>query len=109
MPSAIWFVYMLECRGGRIYTGVTPDVAGRFARHCSGRGAAFTRINPPVKVLAAMPCGSRGLAQITEAALKKLPRPRKLVWAQQWATAPAAPPAARPRARGASGTSRSPR
>lgn len=80
-----WFVYMLECRGGRIYTGITTDVAARYRKHCSGRGAAFTRINPPQRVLAAMSCASHGAAARTEAELKKLQRPGKLLWAAQWA------------------------
>lgn len=80
-----WFVYMLECSGERIYTGISPDVTARYALHCSGRGAAFTRINPPLRLMAAMPCGSRSEATKTEIALKKLRRPHKLRWAVQWA------------------------
>lgn len=82
-PSA-WFVYMLECTEARIYTGITTDVEARYAKHCSGRGAAFTRINKPLRILAVMPCGGRSEASKTEAALKKLRRPQKLLWAQQW-------------------------
>jgi len=84
-PAArIWFVYMLECSGRRIYTGITPDVRERYAKHQAGRGAAFTRINPPLRVLAAMACASHGLAAQMEAGLKKLARPAKLQWAAQW-------------------------
>lgn len=80
----VWFVYMLECRGRRIYTGITPDVQERYAKHRAGRGAAFTRINPPLRVLAAMACANHSLAAQTEAGLKKLARPAKLQWAAQW-------------------------
>lgn len=79
-----WFVYMLECSGGLIYTGITPDVALRYDKHCSGRGAAYTRINKPLRILAAMRCDSRSQATRTECSLKKLRRPAKLQWAQQW-------------------------
>ena len=82
-----WFVYMLECAGGRIYTGIATDVPARFEKHCCGRGAAFTRINPPLRVMAAMPCGNRSAATKTESSLKKLRRPDKLLWAEQWAWA----------------------
>lgn len=82
-----WFVYMLECRGGLIYTGIATDVSARYRKHCSGRGAAFTRINPPLRLLAAMPCVGRSSASKIEAALKKLPRPQKLAWAAQWPAA----------------------
>ncbi len=81
--SPIWFVYMLECAGGQIYTGITPDVAARFDRHCRGCGAAYTRINKPLRILAAMACGSRSEASKTEIRLKKLPRNGKLEWIRQ--------------------------
>lgn len=81
-PAAIrWFVYMLECRGGRIYTGIALDVAARFEKHLAGRGAAFTRINPPLRVLAQKSCASRSAALKTEHRLKQLLRPEKLLWA----------------------------
>ena len=47
-----YYVYMLRCRGGSLYTGMTNDVARRMAMHCSGRGAKYTRAHPP-EVLAA--------------------------------------------------------
>lgn len=80
-----WFVYMLECAGGRIYTGTTPDVAARFARHCAGRGGAFTRSFPPRRVLAAQRCGSRGAALSVEYALKQLTPAAKRRWAREHA------------------------
>lgn len=83
MPKG-WFVYMLECAHGRIYSGITTDVAARFAKHCTGRGAAFTRINKPLRVMAAKPCTGRSEASVLEAQLKKLRRPDKLLWAAQW-------------------------
>jgi putative endonuclease len=76
-----WFVYMLECAGGRIYTGIAVDVEARYAKHQCGRGAAFTRINPPLRLMAAAPCGSQAEATREEARLKKLRRPDKLAWA----------------------------
>jgi putative endonuclease len=82
--AARWFVYMLECAGGRLYTGVTVDVEARFAAHRAGRGAAFMRMHPPRRVLAAMPCASRGHALSVESALKRLPRADKLEWAGGW-------------------------
>lgn len=78
-----WFVYMLECRGGKIYTGISPDVAARFEKHRRGKGAAFTRINPPLRMLAKRRCRDRSAASKTEARLKKLPRAEKLIWAAQ--------------------------
>lgn len=80
---APWFVYVLECTGDLLYTGVTPDVALRFEKHRSGRGAAFTRINPPLRVLAALACENRSAALKAEAALKKRRRPAKLAWVRE--------------------------
>ena|SRR5690349_6569617 len=84
MKARAWFVYMLECKGGRLYTGVSPDVVARFAAHRRGRGGAFTRSFPPRRILAARRCGPRGKALSAEHALKQLKRPEKLVWARRW-------------------------
>jgi putative endonuclease len=70
-PSA-WFVYLLECRGGRIYTGIATDVDRRLAEHRAGRGARFTRAHPPVRELARLPCADRPEALRREAAIKRL-------------------------------------
>ena len=79
-PAAHWFVYMLECRGGRLYTGVAVDVAARFAQHCAGSGAAFTRGFKPLRVLAQVRCADRSAALKAEYALKRLSRADKLRW-----------------------------
>ena len=80
-----WYVYLLECAGGRLYAGVTPDLEARYAAHGAGRGARFTRSFPPQRLLAAMPCADRGEALRAEITLKKLRRPAKLLWAAAWA------------------------
>jgi putative endonuclease len=67
-----WFVYLLECRGGRIYTGIATDVDRRLAEHRAGRGARFTRAHPPERELARMPCADRPEALRREAAIKRL-------------------------------------
>ena len=75
-----WWVYMIACRGGRIYTGTALDPEARFLAHREGKGAAFTRANPPIAILHRMPFGSRRDACRAEAALKKLSREEKLSW-----------------------------
>ena len=67
-----WWLYLLVCRDGRTYAGIAIDVAARFAAHSSGKGAKFTRANPPVRVLGAQAFASRSEALKAEAALKKL-------------------------------------
>ena len=78
-----WYVYMLACRGGSLYTGVAVDVVARYAMHAAGAGAAYTRANPPRGILAARRCADRGAAQKLEHALKQLERPDKLAWARR--------------------------
>ena len=67
-----WFVYLLECRDGSLYTGIAVDVARRYAQHASGKGARYTRANPPVKVLASFPYPDRSTASRAEHAIKRL-------------------------------------
>lgn len=80
--EASWFVYMLECRGGRLYTGITTDVERRMAEHRDGRrGARFTRAHPPGELRAVARVANRSEALKLEAALKRLRRPQKIAWA----------------------------
>jgi putative endonuclease len=89
-----WWLYLLVCRDGRTYVGIAIDVAARFAAHSSGKGAKFTRSNPPVRVLGARAYANKSEALKAEAALKKLDRPARLAWAQtthtenSWPTLP---------------------
>lgn len=75
---------MIECAGGRLYTGISPDVRARFDKHRAGSGAAYTRMNKPLRLLAAAPCGTRSDALRREIALKRLTREQKLAWATAW-------------------------
>lgn len=70
--AKIWFVYLLECRGGRLYTGITVDVARRFAQHVNGKGARFTRAHPPQRILAVIEHPDRSSASRAECAIKRL-------------------------------------
>ncbi|MBM0104699.1 GIY-YIG nuclease family protein [Steroidobacter sp. S1-65] len=78
-----WWLYLLACRDGRTYAGIAIDVAARFAAHSSGKGAKFTRSNPPTRVLGARAFASKSEAMKAEAALKKLNRTQRLAWAQE--------------------------
>ncbi len=73
-----WFVYLLECEDGSVYTGVALDVEARFIKHALGLGAAYTRSHPPLRVLACRGYTDKGEALRAEYALKQLPRNRKL-------------------------------
>lgn len=65
-----YYVYMLRCRGGSLYTGMTNDVARRMAMHCSGRGAKYTRAHPPEALAALWRCGDKITASRLEYAIK---------------------------------------
>lgn len=71
---------MLECRGGRIYTGIAEDVDVRFKAHQEGRGSKFTKMNPPIRILAKKKYHSRSEARQAEIALKKMPYERKVMF-----------------------------
>jgi putative endonuclease len=73
---------MISCRGGMVYTGTAKDPEARFLAHRAGKGAAFTRANPPVALLRSIAFESRSEACRAEAALKKMPREKKLSWAK---------------------------
>ena len=71
---------MLECHSGALYTGIAKDVEARFEAHCSGKGAKFTRLNRPLRILGKARLATKGKALRAEYALKQLPRAEKLRW-----------------------------
>ncbi|KFN44858.1 GIY-YIG nuclease family protein [Arenimonas oryziterrae] len=75
-----WFVYVIECRDGSLYTGIAVDVAKRYALHVAGKGARYTRSRPPVRLLAVMPCADRSGALKAEYAIKQLSPTEKRAW-----------------------------
>lgn len=78
-----WFVYLIECRDGSVYTGVAVDVARRYAEHAAGKGARYTRAHPPLRLLASFPHPDRSSAQKAEHAIKRLSAPEKRALARQ--------------------------
>jgi uncharacterized protein (TIGR02453 family) len=72
-----WFVYLVRCNDGSLYTGVTTDPVRRSAAHNSGRGAAYTRSRRPVELVHLEPAGSRSAALRRERAIKLLTRTQK--------------------------------
>lgn len=75
-----WCVYLLECRGGVMYAGITNDLQARFKAHLAGRGARFTRANPPQRILVSKTYPDRSGASKAEWALKQLPRAKKIAF-----------------------------
>jgi len=75
-----WFLYVLECSDGSLYTGITVDVEKRFAVHLSGKGARYTRSRPPLRILAVTQHESRSTASRAEHAVKKLTLEKKRIF-----------------------------
>jgi putative endonuclease len=72
-----WFVYLIECRGGSIYTGIARDVTARYAAHLAGKGARYTRSRPPQRLLAVFAVADRSAALREEIRIKRLSAPQK--------------------------------
>ena len=70
--SGVWFLYLIECVDGSIYTGITKDVEARYAAHAAGKGARYTRSHPPAKLLASMEYTDRSSASKAEYRVKQL-------------------------------------
>ncbi len=73
-----WYVYILRCGDGSIYTGIARDVAARIKAHETGRGARYTAGRGPFELCAKRRCKSQGDALRLEYAIKQLPRDEKL-------------------------------
>ena len=74
-----WFVYIIECSDGALYTGVSTDVARRFRQHAETKqGARFFRGRIPLKVVYVESGHSRSSACKREAAIKRGSRDSKL-------------------------------
>ena len=72
-----WWLYLIECQGGSIYTGITTDVAARYAKHASGKGAKYTRANPPLRILKIVQYADHSAALKAEYATKRLSAAQK--------------------------------
>ena len=73
----MYYVYVLECRDGSLYAGMTNDLRRRMALHMTGKGAKYTRAHPPQALAGLWRCGGRTAAARLEYAFKTLPREKK--------------------------------
>jgi putative endonuclease len=72
-----YYVYIILCTGGSFYTGYTKNVDERARLHANGRGARYTKMHPPKKVVHVEQFESRAEAMRREKALKKLSHKQK--------------------------------
>ncbi len=73
-----WTVYLLRCRDGSLYTGITTDLERRLARHRAGTASAYTRARRPIRLVYQEDQPDRSAALRREAALRRLSRAEKL-------------------------------
>ncbi len=74
-----WFLYVIRCRHGRLYTGITTNVERRFAEHKSNdkKGAKCLRGKAPLTLVMKKKIGSKSMALKMEAKVKRLSKIKK--------------------------------
>ena len=72
-----WYVYMLRCADGSLYTGYTDDIHRRLLVHNTGKGAKYTRSRLPVKLVYREVCSDKSEALKREYAIKQLSKAEK--------------------------------
>lgn len=76
----MYFVYILKCSDGTLYTGITVDLSRRVREHNSSKlGAKYTRARRPVKLVYSKKYRNRSLASKAESKIKNLSRKEKLI------------------------------
>lgn len=73
-----WYLYILRCRDGSLYTGITTDVQTRLEAHRAGKGAKYTRGRGPLELVYSENCGDHSTALKREFQVKALPRAEKM-------------------------------
>ncbi|MCP4251847.1 MAG: GIY-YIG nuclease family protein [Candidatus Scalindua sp.] len=74
-----WFLYLIRCRNGRLYTGITTDVERRFEEHEGGdkKGSKYLRGKAPLELVLKKKVGDRSMALKIEARIKKMSKTKK--------------------------------
>ena len=73
----MWYLYILRCGDGTLYTGITTDVERRLEEHRQGRGAKYTRGRGPLELAYQEKCETHSEALKREYAVKQLTREEK--------------------------------
>ena len=79
-----YYVYILRCADGTLYTGITNDIARRVAIHNSGKGARYTRGRLPVEVVYLETCVDKIHALQREYEIKRMTKKEKLRLIAEW-------------------------
>lgn len=78
MDNKTWYLYIVECRDGTLYTGITDDIPRRMEQHNSGKGSKYTRGRGPVQLRYQETCASHSDALRREIQIKGLSRLEKM-------------------------------
>lgn len=76
--NKIYYIYMLRCKDGSIYTGYTDNIYKRIEKHRSSKGAKYTRGRGPFELVHYESFFTKEEAMQREAAIKKLNKEAKL-------------------------------
>jgi len=79
-PERVWYVYLLECADGTLYTGIAVDTERRLRCHNAGRGARYTRTRLPVKLIGCKAVSGHAEALRQERRLKTWTPQHKRGW-----------------------------
>ena len=74
----MWYVYIVECSDGTLYTGISTNVNKRIIAHNKGKGAKYTSTRKPVVLRALFEAIDRGSASKEEYRIKQFSREAKL-------------------------------
>lgn len=74
-----WFVYMIECVNSSLYTGIAKNVEKRFQMHTKGKGAKYTKIHKPIRIVYTEKMANHSEALKREREIKKLSKKQKLL------------------------------
>ena len=73
----LWYIYLIRCANGDLYTGISTDVERRFHEHAKNKGAKRLRGQGPLELMFSASVGDRSSAQKMEFQIKKLSRQKK--------------------------------
>jgi len=79
----MYYLYILECADGKLYTGITTDIVRRLEEHNNTKlGAKYTSMRRPVRLVYSREFDNRSLACKEEYRVKQLSRDEKLelIW-----------------------------
>jgi putative endonuclease len=75
-----WVIYILKCKGGRLYAGITNALDRRLKAHIQGKGSRFVRAFSPFTLAGFLPCKDATEARKLEYKIKRMKRKDKLAF-----------------------------